>query len=131
MRYKAITAIKFNAPDCATDKRFLFDKLKCLGNKLVVANGHTFLQMPGNKTKSNGATGISTFQNSRMPNDGKNIKAVKIKPPISQTVVCIIRQIKIEREESDTPDFKKGLEAAIVLVLMHQRQIKRTDFIKR
>ena len=60
---KAIKAMRFNLPDCATDKDFLLEKPICLGNNELTPIGHTFLHTPTAKTISTGATGIRIFQN--------------------------------------------------------------------
>ncbi len=43
---KATTAIKLSLPNCVAVNFFLFDNPNCLGNKLVVAIGQSFLQIP-------------------------------------------------------------------------------------
>ena len=64
---------------------FFLDKLKCRGNKVVVAKGQIFLHKPVATTNKAGATGINIFQNTNKPTAGKKIRQIKIATPISQT----------------------------------------------
>lgn len=100
IEYKAITPIKFNFPNCAVDSFFFFDSPKCLGNKIVVASGHTFLHTPIATTSNAGATGIRIFQNNSRPTEGKNNKQNNIVAPTAQTAACTIRQIKMEPRDN-------------------------------
>src|SRR5438132_1688446 len=85
--YKATIAIKLNKPDCLAVNFFFFERPKCLGKRLVVAKGQTFLQNPVLITSKAGATGIKTFQKSNIPVAGKNNKQEKITTPANQTIV--------------------------------------------
>ena len=65
--YNIKIPIRLSIPSWVTDKCFLFERPRCLGNKLVIANGHTFRQIPTATTNKSGAIGIKIFQKMRMP----------------------------------------------------------------
>jgi hypothetical protein len=46
------------------------------------------------------------FQNKLMPVSGKNSRQKTMIAPISQTTVCTIRQIAIDRKDNLIPDLK-------------------------
>ena len=100
MVYSATTPIKFNFPNWVADNFFFFDRPKCLGNKMVVAKGHTFRHTPVAITSNAGATGIKIFQNNIRPIEGKNSKQVNIVAPTAHTAACTMRQIKMERGDN-------------------------------
>ena len=101
---KAIMAISCNRA-CAAGGIFLFfDKLKCLGNKLVVASGQILRHNPVATTSKAGATGINIFQKTNSPKEGKYIRLKKIPSPINQTNVCTMRQMVIDRFDNPLPD---------------------------
>ena len=95
-------------PTCLIVNFFRCDSAKCLGNKLVVANGQTFRHTPTATTNKNGAIGIKIFQKSNKPIVGKNNKQVKIIAPINHTTICAMRQIKMERGDKSAPDLKSN-----------------------
>lgn len=67
IKYKDKTEIK-NRIDCnSTDIFFFFERLKCLGKRLVVAKGHTFRHTPTDTTSNNGAMGIRMSQSKVKP----------------------------------------------------------------
>lgn len=71
---------------CNTTGIFCFlDKFRCLGNKVVVANGQILRHKPVATTSNAGATGINIFQNKSNPTAGKNIRQIKMINPTSQT----------------------------------------------
>ena len=70
MMNNARMPIRLKTPNCWAVNFFRFDKPQCLGNKLVVASGHTFLQTPTATTNNKGATGINMFQNTNSPSEG-------------------------------------------------------------
>jgi hypothetical protein len=95
-----MTARKLRMPDCFGLSIFFFDIPRCLGSKIVVANGQIFLHIPSPTTNNAGAMGIKIFQNNMIPNEGEKSKQLRITTPISQKINWAIRQENIALEEN-------------------------------